>query len=181
MANKRFSGPKYANGNYKAQQKAYNLIIHALYFQDQQIGFMVLEAFVPSFGALGIGGAVAFVAGMIGGLDGYQVRLVHVVRGASPDDEKIASENGLDDTGAVFDEAVSILTKGGMAPENISTRTIGGVLSRAGAIVNAAEKGDWGTIVVGRRGWSSVSDFFIGRVSNKVVHAGRKDTVWIVT
>ena len=24
MAKKRFSGPKYANGNYKAQQKAYN-------------------------------------------------------------------------------------------------------------------------------------------------------------
>ena len=54
-------------------------------------------------------------------------------------------------------------------------------MSRAGAIVNAAEKGDWSTIVVGRRGLSRVSDFFMGRVSNKVVHAGRKDTVWIVT
>jgi nucleotide-binding universal stress UspA family protein len=125
--------------------------------------------------------AVAFVAEMIGGLDGYLVRLVHVVRGGSPDNEKIVSENGLGDSSSIFHQAVSILSNAGIAPENISTKTIGGVLSRAGAIVGAAEKGDWGTIVVGRRGWSSVSDFFIGRVSNKVVHAGRKDTVWIVT
>ena len=64
---------------------------------------------------------------------------------------------------------------------NITTKTITGVQSRAGAIVNAAEEGGWGTIVAGRRGLSYVSEFFMGSVSNKLVHEGRMHTVWIVT
>ncbi len=124
--------------------------------------------------------AVQFVADMLGPLKTYQVRLVNVVRGATSEVEDL-KENGIIDVGPIFKEAIRILTTAGFDPENISTKTISGVVSRAGAIVKMAEKGDWGTIVVGRRGLSSVSDFFMGRVSNKVVHAGRKDTVWIVT
>ena len=82
---------------------------------------------------------------------------------------------------SIFQAAIKTLTAAGLNPRAIRTKTVTGVLSRAGAIVNTAEKGGWGTIVVGRRGLSSVKDFFIGRVSNKVVHAGRRDTVWIVT
>lgn len=132
-------------------------------------------------GSEGANRAVAFVGDMIGRLDGYRIRLVHVVRGGTSSDAEVLSENGLGDSSSLFKQAVDTLIRSGVSPEHISTKTISGVLSRAGAIVDAAEKGDWGTIVVGRRGWSSVSDFFIGRVSNKVVHAGRKDTVWIVT
>ena len=50
-----------------------------------------------------------------------------------------------------------------------------------GPIVDAAHSGEWNTIVLGRRGLSEISEFFMGRVSNKVVHAAPKDTVWIVT
>jgi len=35
MASKRFSGPKYANGNYKAQQKAYNRTKKGLMIRTQ--------------------------------------------------------------------------------------------------------------------------------------------------
>jgi nucleotide-binding universal stress UspA family protein len=125
--------------------------------------------------------AVQFVADMLGPLDGYQLRLVHVVRGGGVPDGENLEENGITEVEPIFTEATNILTAAGFNPQNISIRTITGVMSRAGAIVNAAEKGDWSTIVVGRRGLSRVSDFFMGRVSNKVVHAGRKDTVWIVT
>ena len=125
--------------------------------------------------------AVQFVADLLGPLDGYQVRLVHVVRSGSKSDVSAFEKNGLVDTGSVFNEPVNLLTAAGFDPKKISTKAMTGVSSRAGAIVNSAEKGGWGTIVVGRRGLSSVSDFFMGRVSNKVVHAGRKDTVWIVT
>jgi nucleotide-binding universal stress UspA family protein len=125
--------------------------------------------------------AVAFVADTLGPINDYQVRLVYVLRGGSKSDEEDLIANGIDKTEPIFKEPIDILNAGGFDAENISTKTITGVLSRAGAIVNEAEKGGWGTIVVGRRGLSSVSDFFMGRVSNKVVHAGRKDTVWIVT
>lgn len=125
--------------------------------------------------------AVQFVGDMLGPLKNYQIRLLNVIRGGSKADIDMLDENGIGETGAVFKEPITILTTAGVPADNISTRTAIGVLSRAGAIVDSAHQGDWATIVVGRRGLSSVSEFFMGRVSNKVVHAGRKDTVWIVT
>lgn len=125
--------------------------------------------------------AVQYVADMLGQLPDYQVKLVHVIRGRSKSNANDLAANGFSESGRIFNDAIAILSKAGFDPHRIRTRTLSGVLSRAGAIVNTAEKGGWGTIVVGRRGLSSVGDFFMGRVSNKVVHAGRKDTVWIVT
>ena len=125
--------------------------------------------------------AVQFVGDILGPHEDYQVRLLNVIRGGSRSDIDILEDNGIGETESVFKSAINILVNAGFPPGNISTKTVTGVLSRAGAIVNAAHKGDWSTIVVGRRGLSSVSEFFMGRVSNKVVQAGRKDTVWIVT
>jgi nucleotide-binding universal stress UspA family protein len=125
--------------------------------------------------------AVQFVADMLGSLVNYQVKLIHVVRGVTKSEVETLEANGIDQTEPIFKSAVGILKAAGFDPEKISTKTVTGVISRAGAIVDMAEKGGWGTIVVGRRGLSSVSEFFMGRVSNKVIHAGRKDTVWVVT
>jgi hypothetical protein len=46
-------------------------------------------------------------------------------------------------------------------------------------IVREAE-GRYGCVVGGRRGLSEVLDFFMGRVSNKVVHMAEKQAVWVV-
>jgi nucleotide-binding universal stress UspA family protein len=132
-------------------------------------------------GSPGAARAVKFVADILGPLKTYRVLLLHVVRGGSRMEVADLEENGLIETGPIFGEATRVLSLAGFDPQNISTQTIKGALSRAGAIVRMAEEGGWGTIVLGRRGWSSVSDFFMGRVSNKVVHAGRKHTVWIAT
>ena len=131
-------------------------------------------------GSPGADRAVRFVADMLGTLEGYQVKLLHVIRGGAADMADL-EENGVMASGAIFETAIKILTAAGFDRSGIRTKTITGVLSRAGAIVSTAERGGWGTIVLGRRGLSSVKEFFIGRVSNKVVYAGRKDTVWIVT
>jgi nucleotide-binding universal stress UspA family protein len=132
-------------------------------------------------GSPGASRAVKFAADILGPLKTYQVLLLHVVRSRSRMDAEVLEADGLTQTGTVFGEATRILTAAGFVRENIATQTITGALSRAGAIVNMAKEGDWGTIVLGRRGWSSVSDFFMGRVSNKVVYAGNQHTVWIVT
>jgi nucleotide-binding universal stress UspA family protein len=57
---------------------------------------------------------------------------------------------------------------------------VAGASSRAGAIAAEARQNGYGTIVMGRRGHSRVRDFFIGRVTNKVIHVARDRTVWIV-
>jgi nucleotide-binding universal stress UspA family protein len=55
------------------------------------------------------------------------------------------------------------------------------VPSRAEAIVKEAREGDYGTIVLGRRGLSKVQEFLLGRVSNKVINIIRRRALWIVT
>lgn len=125
--------------------------------------------------------AVHFVATMLGPLRDYEVRLLHVARWGGHPELEDAEGDVSAEMDSVFIEPIKTLTQSGFDPDNISTKTIAGVSSRAGAIVDSAHKGGWATIVVGRRGLSEISEFFMGRVSNKVVHAGREDTVWIVT
>ena len=53
--------------------------------------------------------------------------------------------------------------------------------TKSDAIVKEANEGGYGTIVVGRRGLSRVREFFIGRVSMKVIQLARKHAVWVVS
>jgi nucleotide-binding universal stress UspA family protein len=68
----------------------------------------------------------------------------------------------------------------GFKPHQISTELISGATSRARSIVSEAQQNEYGTIVMGRRGHSRVRDFFIGRVTNKVIHLARERTVWVI-
>jgi nucleotide-binding universal stress UspA family protein len=79
-----------------------------------------------------------------------------------------------------FAEAEAILEKEGVRPDHVSTKVVRGVSSRAGAIIDEARQGEYGTIVVGRRGLSKVKEFFIGRVSNKVIQLRKETAVWLV-
>jgi nucleotide-binding universal stress UspA family protein len=73
------------------------------------------------------------------------------------------------------------LTDAGFGPHQITPKIVSGSRSRAGAIVQEARDGDYGTIVLGRRGLSRVKEFFMGRVSNKVIHTIRNRAVWVIT
>ena len=80
----------------------------------------------------------------------------------------------------VYEEALKRLQKAGVNPDLIATKTVTGVASRAKAIVDEARKGDFATILVGRRGLSRVEEFFMGPVSNKVLQLAKEKAAWMV-
>jgi nucleotide-binding universal stress UspA family protein len=139
--------------------------------------------------------AVDFVGTMMKDMD-WQVTLFHVIRNddfTSPryqtsfvlhkEWEGKVREKFLEAEKAIaraYEEAVERLQKAGVNPDLIATKTVTGVASRAKAIVDQARKGDFGTVVVGRRGLSRVEEFFIGRVSKKVLQLAKEMAVWVV-
>jgi nucleotide-binding universal stress UspA family protein len=119
--------------------------------------------------------AVDFVGAMVGG-DNREVGLIHVIRG----ENKSLIEEEKKRISAVFDDAQTRLIESGFKPYQLKTRIITGAQSRAGAIFLEAKSNGYGTIVVGRKGLSKVRDFFMGRVSNKVIHMAKKHATWVV-
>lgn len=116
-----------------------------------------------------------YVGAMLAGSH-FEVGLIHVVRGGKEAylmeaEERIAS---------FFVKAKSRLMRLGFESNQINNKVIMGVASRASAIAEEAERGGYGTIVVGRRGLSNVSEFFMGRVSNKLIQLAKNHAVWVV-
>lgn len=161
-----------------------------------QQGGRLLVALDSSEGAMR---AVDYVSKMVGSWPAFEVTLFHVMRGLdifqqvagkSPGhasesawQEKLAKELEQAGTGMdpVFAEATGRLVDAGLDAARITRKVSKGASSRAGAIVDEAERGGFDTVVVGRRGLSKVQEFFMGRVSNKVIHLSKAKTVWVVS
>jgi nucleotide-binding universal stress UspA family protein len=132
--------------------------------------------------------AVDYIARVLGGFD-FKITLFHAIRGDQSTHSGIAHlffpKESLEDAEAavmaIFDNAKRRLEDAGITSGQISTQLISGVSSRAEAIIKEAREGDYGTIVLGRRGLSKVQEFLLGRVSNKVISIIRRRAVWIVT
>ncbi len=77
-----------------------------------------------------------------------------------------------------FRRAMIVLAEAGMERDQVDTKTREGVLAVPGAVLEEARAGDYGTVVLGRRGQSR--SFFMGHVSDKVVAGGQDLTVWVV-
>ncbi|MFC1489225.1 universal stress protein [Thermodesulfobacteriota bacterium] len=130
--------------------------------------------------------AVDFVASTLGGFD-FKVNLFHVIRGDLEAEvphlfiENKSLNAAKKEIKAIFHDSKQRLTDAGFQSNQITTKVVSGTRSRAGAIIQEARDGDYGTIVLGRRGLSKVKEFFIGRVGNKVIHTIRNRAVWVVT
>ena len=129
--------------------------------------------------------AVEFVGRMTQGT-GCKVGLASVVRrdSFSEGDEQAGVNADLKEFEAsmadVFERARMKLGAYGLDRGSIDAVIIRQAQSRAGALVELAETDEYNTIVIGRKGVSGLDDFFIGRVSRKILYAGRKHHVWIV-
>lgn len=143
--------------------------------------------------------AVRHVAEMLGGTFQCDVTMFHAIRSvtlfqrlyggmALKDDDPTLQDRVREELEQVrkameprFAEARRCLLDAGVPAERIRDKIVTGAASRAVAIMEEAEREGCDTIVVGRRGLSRVQEFFMGRISNKVIQLAKDRTVWVVS
>jgi nucleotide-binding universal stress UspA family protein len=122
---------------------------------------------------------------------GAEVTLFHVLRhffpggnayltAAAEEIETALHENLKGKIQEMFADYRGCLEKAGVAPEKISTECTLGSFSRAADILVAAREGNFGTVIMGRRGISAVREFILGRVTTRVLNGAEGLAVWIV-
>ena len=128
-----------------------------------------------------------FVSRMVIGHD-YEIALVNIFRKESGLAEKNEAISGVTDpcpepasrAQNILSAAKARMQLAGIAENKISINAIADAHSRAGSIVDMAEKHDFRTIAIGRKGVSGVQGFVMGRVCFKVLHIGRRFNVWMI-
>jgi len=132
--------------------------------------------------------SVSSVAAMINNTES-EIMICHVIRsigiekltlGETPFPEFDWTELCVKKIEPAIEEAKKKLVSAGLDPAKIYGKILTEKPSRAGGIIAEARTGGFGTIIVGRRGLSAVDEFFIGRVSRKVLHMAKKMAVWVV-
>jgi nucleotide-binding universal stress UspA family protein len=131
--------------------------------------------------------AVTYVGKLLGGIKGFKVTVLHIIR--EPDDDHFAEGA---DKNRYYDEyrhrVVDMLEKyrnilidAGFNPEDVSTRsTIRYSHSMAECILAERDNTEHSTLVVGRSGLTHKEEFLFGSVSGKIVRTAKNCTVWVV-
>jgi len=81
----------------------------------------------------------------------------------------------------VFDKAMALLTEAGVSQEQVSTDNRfaeGKTISEE--LLAVRSEGDFGTVVVGKRGVSRTEEFLFGSISNALAQHSVNFTTWIV-
>lgn len=143
--------------------------------------------------------AADYVGRVLGGSSGFEVTLLHVLPEyeALPTTFGEAIAPGLEQEWIeemhekskeaeevmklVFETARARLQKVGFDPKQVNQKIIKGADKPAGTIMEEAQQGGYDTIVLGRRGLSRMQEFFMGRVSNKVIDLAKDRAVWVVS
>ena len=77
-----------------------------------------------------------------------------------------------------YSQAREIVRRNGLDPDRMKVETVGSRVSITGAILDAARKNRFGTIVVGRRGFKKGKS--TGSISRKIVQRASRTAVWLV-
>ncbi len=124
---------------------------------------------------------------IIGKLPGVDVCLLHVYPEPPPD--YYNSGKSLADYTSQQEAEANILVqrcRQMLAEAGIELESISGDVRMAEektiseTILEVQQQGEYGTIVVGRRGVSKAEEFLFGSISNALVHHSRDCTVWVV-
>jgi nucleotide-binding universal stress UspA family protein len=144
--------------------------------------------------------AVLYAADIIGSSPEFEVSLLHVERLPERDvfqDEeqwKAACSAQEREVRKFLNESRKVLEQKGLPAQAISVEyvvhcrspfysppphcSLGHSISQN--ILVAAERGGFGTVVIGRRGLSKTEEFLFGSVSTKIIHSAQDCTVWVV-
>ncbi|MGC8494573.1 MAG: universal stress protein [Syntrophobacteraceae bacterium] len=131
--------------------------------------------------------AVVYVGKLLGGVKGFRVTILHVIR--APEDDYFSQDDDKDRlygehcqrVAGMLEEYRSILIDAGFAPEDVSTSsTTQPCPSMAERILAERESAQYSTLVVGRKGLSHKEEFLFGSVSGRIVRTARNCAVWVV-
>jgi nucleotide-binding universal stress UspA family protein len=131
--------------------------------------------------------AVLYVAGLLGGMTGFKVTVLHVIR--EPEEDEFPAEGEKDkwyqtyrqQVDQMLEEYRRTLIDAGFAAEDVSTRSLLRYCpSMAECILAERDSLKYATLVVGRKGLSFKEEFIFGSISGKIVRTARNCTVWVV-
>lgn len=131
--------------------------------------------------------AVTYVGKLLGGIDGFKVTVLHVIR--EPEEDFFAEEAEKDRWYAEYSKQMArtlesyrgILIDAGFSPEAVTIRsTVRYCPSMAECILAETDSSEYSTLVVGRKGLSHKEEFLFGSISGKIVRSARNCTVWVV-
>jgi len=131
--------------------------------------------------------AVFYVAELLGGVEGFEVTILHVI--PLPEDDFFITvtekEKWLSQYRVKIDAMLQgyrqILIGAGFHPNDVSLRSPTRYCpSIAECILAERDEREYGTMVVGRQGLSRTEEFLFGSISSKIVTHARNCTVWVV-
>ena len=99
---------------------------------------------------------------------------------AAPELEELWRNKAGEQIGPYMEKGKDVLIKAGLREEQISTKVVEGSRSAAADILKEARSNSFGTIVVGRKGHSSVKEYFMGSTTSKILEDSGSLAVWVV-
>ena len=131
--------------------------------------------------------AVQYVADLLGGIPGFKVSVLHVIREPEEDEFAVEAEKEKwyitqhQEANRMLEEYRRILLDADFAPDDVNVRsTLRYCPSMAECILAERDLYEYKTIVVGRKGMSHKEEFLFGSISGKIVRTARDCTVWVV-
>jgi nucleotide-binding universal stress UspA family protein len=143
--------------------------------------------------------AVEYVGQQFAGMSDMRMTLFHVLPGVAPElwddghvlteEEKTARNVVLDKWLAnqklkldpIFQTAIETLTRNGINPEQIETKSISGSAAKVtDCLLTEAKTGGYQTLVLGRCGHSPAAHFFMGSIANRIINHGAGIAICVV-
>jgi nucleotide-binding universal stress UspA family protein len=99
---------------------------------------------------------------------------------AAPELEELWRNKAGEHIGPYIEKGKDLLIQAGLREEQISTKVVDGSISAAADILKEARSNNFGTIVLGRKGHSSVKEYLMGSTTSKVLRDSGGLAVWVV-